>query len=96
MELKNSPFGSCQDCEMISTQVLDVYHDLKCFELRLFWKLETLGKVMKLADKVPSREGFLKEFVENHDNETNSNSDAFISQIKTLRSFRTKIIRQSE
>lgn len=66
----------CTDCELLINEFCEINHKIKCLELQLQWKLDTLTKVMKLADKVPSRVKILQQsFVETESNKERKNEE---------------------
>lgn len=54
----------CKDCEYLVNEFCEVYHQIKCLELQLYFKLKTLEEVMKMADRVPARLKLVKQFFE--------------------------------
>ncbi len=48
-------WNSCEDCKLIIESFCETYHELKCLEMKLEWKLDKLGKIIKQANMVPSR-----------------------------------------
>lgn len=53
--IPSSNLQCCKDCETFTKTFCEIYHEKQCLELKLVCKLETLMKVMNLAEKVPSR-----------------------------------------
>lgn len=84
-----SSFGSCRDCEIITAHFTDLHHQLKCLELQLLWKLETLGKVMNSADKVDPLAVLKKQCVKIEDDNnicSDGNVQFDLQSFQTLRS----------
>ncbi len=89
----SSSWNSCEDYETIITKFSSIYHEMKCLELELFWKLEILGKLMNLADEVVASTK-LELMETGFENEENTNiSHNFNRQpgSKDCRKFRTQI-----
>ncbi|CAL8098598.1 unnamed protein product [Orchesella dallaii] len=62
-EFSQVKLESCPDCLTIVTSFCDLYHQLKCLELEVEWRLSRLKKVMSLADGVEFRkENFRKRW----------------------------------
>ncbi len=92
--LSDSSFSSCENCETIITQFSYLYHEMKCLELQLFWKLESLGKVMNLADEVAvsTKIEVVKTGFANEEKINVSHSFNAQPNLNDFRTFRTKII----
>jgi len=45
----------CTNCCVIIEEFCDIYHQIKCLELKLNWKLDTLGRKIELANRIPKR-----------------------------------------
>lgn len=45
----------CNDCLILINGFCEYYHQFKCLELELEWKIWKLVRIMTLANKVPSR-----------------------------------------
>lgn len=86
-----SSFGSCGDCEILITQVSHIYHELKCLELKLFWKVERLGKVMNFADKLPSRVAHMTQHFKSDNSESARIDNTIQKDLTAFRAFRAKI-----
>lgn len=86
----------CRDCDNLIGEFCKLYHKIKLLDLQLLLKLENLGNVMKLADRVPSRLKILRQSFEKLAEE-NSPQNQVRSQVcqdglKKLKSFRTATI----
>ncbi len=86
----------CKDCDNLIGDFCKLYHKIKCLELELLCKLENLGNIMKLADRVPSRVNTLRQCFQNIA-EKNGEESSDVSQVsqdglKKLKSFRTEIM----
>ncbi|CAL8130028.1 unnamed protein product [Orchesella dallaii] len=51
----NGIFGICQDCQFVEDSFCKLYHEWKCLELEVEWRLNKLCRVMKCADRVSWR-----------------------------------------
>ncbi|CAL8130020.1 unnamed protein product [Orchesella dallaii] len=51
----NGIFGTCEDCKFVVDSFCKLYHEWKCLELEVEWRLQKLCSVMKCADRVSSR-----------------------------------------
>ncbi|CAL8130022.1 unnamed protein product [Orchesella dallaii] len=51
----NGIFGTCEDCKFVVDSFCKLYHEWKCLELEVEWRLNKLCNVMKCADRVSSR-----------------------------------------
>ncbi len=57
-------FKRCQNCEKITDQFCEHYHQLKLLELQLDLKLNKLKEILEHADKVPTRWIHLNKILE--------------------------------
>lgn len=55
----------CTDCSKVVKSLCDLYHEMKCLELKLLWKFRTLKTVIKSGGRVPARLKILKEVCKN-------------------------------
>lgn len=61
--------SSCIQCDNMMESACDMYHELKCLELRLFGKLITFKRLMKYGDSVSERVTLLKETCDKSDSD---------------------------
>lgn len=83
----SSKLKCCKDCENLVDSFCRIYHEIKCLELKLLLKLDTLMNVMKSADKVPSRVNTLKKSFQLELNkvEVTTNQDERLENFQILR-----------
>lgn len=67
-KLLDNDFGAlvntCEECSLVIDQFCEIYHQLKCFEIQLEWKLNKLVEVVKLGVKVSPRISSLDKVLE--------------------------------
>lgn len=91
--IPNSNLQCCKDCETFTKSFCEIYHEKQCLELKLVLKLETLMKVMNLAEKVPSRKNLLHSaFVTKSDGDDATNNREIV--VKNFENLRTEIKNQ--
>lgn len=70
----NDTLGCCRECLNIMELSCDFYHQMKCLELKLFWRLYTISTLMKSGGGVPTRVRVLKNVCKKLDAVENYNS----------------------
>ncbi len=80
-----STFASCRDCEGLILDFSEVYDRMELLKLELLWKVEKLGNVMRLPEKVPSRVKLLrKHFIGKLDIDRNNGTENELQVFKEL------------
>lgn len=67
-----SKFECCEECLNITQKFCDFYHQYKCLKLQLVWIVCKIERIMRLANKVPTRVSQIKQVLQDFDtNELN-------------------------
>lgn len=85
--------ATCPECTQFLRSCCDLYHEVKCLELKLLWRLQTFAKIMKLGGRVAPRVSVLKEACDNLTPEGSLESTDTSNTFRTVRSFRKQLIK---
>lgn len=88
----NVIIAECPECAGLLRSCCDFYHEIKCLELKLLWRLQTFVKIMKLGGRLPTRVAVLKKACENLDEEDDLHRDTSNAYEKVER-FRKQLIK---
>lgn len=86
----------CIDCSRIIKCICDYFHEIKCLELKLLWRLHTLQNVMKSGGRVPARIRVLKDVCEKLDVVNEEQVGQFTATFDTLSDLRKALFRKGE
>ncbi len=85
--------NSCDECKLIVKSFCEGYHELKCLEMQLEWKLDKLGRIIQLANLVPSRLSHVKRVF---NDVSKQDQDAGQKSHRTMIKFRRAITKASK
>lgn len=83
--------ASCPVCSHIMESCCDYYHEIKCLELKLLWRLQTFSKLMKSGGRVQSRVTVMKNACDELDAESQT---VECSAFRAVCDFKKQLIRK--
>lgn len=84
-DIQNLFITSCVECKNLVVTVCEMYHEIKCLELKMIWRLETFRTVIRSGGRVPSRMKILKETCDKLDKDKDGPVPETFDRIKKFR-----------